>query len=120
MSDAKRQAERRGRRAEIFAALLLTLKGYAILARRFKAPTGEVDLIARRGRLLIFVEVKARPTLDQALAAVPPRAWPRIAAGADAFLSRRPDLAQLDMRYDILAVAGWRWRHQPGAWRPGD
>ena len=56
----KRKAQARGRLAEIAAALVLTLKGYRILARRFRCPVGEVDLIARRFGTVVFVEVKAR------------------------------------------------------------
>lgn len=116
----RRRAEAAGRRSEWLAAMVLRCKGFSILARRYKAPVGEIDLIARRGGLLIFAEVKARASLDDAAGAVTYAARRRIAAAAAAFLARHPHLAQSDMRYDILAVAGWRWRHIPGAWREGD
>jgi len=114
----RRRAERSGRGAEQLAALLLRFKGFSVLARRFKAPVGEIDLVVRRGRLLVFVEVKARQSLDAATDAVSATTRRRIQAAADAFLARRPHLAQSDMRYDIIAVAGWRMRHIPDAWRP--
>lgn len=115
----RRRAERRGRLAEAYAAVILTLKGYFIIARRFKSPAGEVDLIAKRGRLLVFVEVKARTTTAAAIEAVTPRAEKRIGAAAGLFLSRRRDLADCMVRYDIIAIAGWRARHIPDAWRHG-
>lgn len=118
-ADKRRRAERSGRFAEIFAALLLTLKGYSILARRFRVGRGEIDLVARRGRLVAFVEVKRRASLDEAVFAVTPAARRRIEAAAKSFLSRRPALADADVRYDIIAVAGLRLRHLPGAWREG-
>ncbi|MFQ5563120.1 MAG: YraN family protein [Parvularculaceae bacterium] len=118
--ERRRRAERAGRLAEILAALYLSLKGFAILERRFRAGGGETDLIARRGRLLVFVEVKRRASLDDAVFAVTPRGRRRIEAAARAYLSRRPVLADADIRYDIMAVAGLRLRHLPGAWRDGE
>jgi putative endonuclease len=109
--------DRTGRAAEIFAALALMTKGFSIIARRYKTPLGEIDLIARRGKLLIFAEVKARACLDAAAAAVSPAAWRRINNAAGAYLARHPHLARCDMRYDILAIAGWRVRHIKDAWR---
>ena len=112
-------AERKGRWAEIIAASFLLAKGYSITARRYKTPAGEIDLIARRGRTLAFVEVKARSSVDRAVEAVTPAARKRIAAGRDLFLARHPALAEIDVRYDIIAVAGWRIRHLKDAWRDG-
>lgn len=63
----RQRAERRGRRAEKIAAWFLRAKGYAVLARRYKTPVGEIDLVARRGRTLAFVEVKARKEGEAAL-----------------------------------------------------
>ena len=60
---ARRTAYLFGQKAETLAALWLRLKGYRILARRFRAPPGEIDLVARRGRVLALVEVKARADL---------------------------------------------------------
>lgn len=113
----RQKAERTGRRAECLAAALLTLKGFAILARRVKNPAGEIDLVARRGGLLVFVEVKARRRFDDAIEAVGPRNRSRVSAAANMYVSRRPQLAECMRRYDIIAVAGWRLRHIPDAWR---
>lgn len=106
---AKRAAYQRGHRGETLAAWLLRLKGYRIVARRFKTKAGEVDLIARRGDLAIMVEVKARPTLEQAMEAVSPTALRRIEAAGDFWLAAQPDFAKLSIRYDLIAVMPGRW-----------
>ncbi|MBB5517695.1 YraN family protein [Amphiplicatus metriothermophilus] len=116
-AEARAAAERSGRRAELLAACLLTLKGFRILARRFRASGGEIDLVAKRGRLLVLVEVKARRSLDEAVFAVTPRARRRIARAGRAFVARAPGLADCAVRYDIVAVAGLRLRHLADAWR---
>jgi putative endonuclease len=110
-------AERGGRRAERLAALLLTLKGFRILAMRFKAGGGEIDIAARRGGLLVFAEVKARSDLDEAVLAVTSGGRRRIEAAGRSFFAARPHLARLGLRYDIIAVSGLRVRHLPDAWR---
>ncbi len=76
----RRRAYRKGHRGEWLAAAALMLKGYRILARRYRTPVGEIDLIARRGSLVIIVEVKARPTLEEAMEAVGALAQRRIDA----------------------------------------
>ncbi|MCA8902627.1 MAG: YraN family protein [Hyphomonas sp.] len=121
MAEAKRQqAEKRGRKGERAAALLLQAKGYRILDRRVKTPLGEVDLIARRGGVVVFVEVKYRASLDGAAGAVTPAAWQRISRAADFWMARHPALADCGWRYDIVAVAPWRVPlHIADAWRPG-
>jgi putative endonuclease len=113
-------AERLGRRAEWLAALHLACRGFQILARRFRAGGGEADLIARRGALLVLAEVKARPSFDEALFAVTPRMRRRIEAAGNIFVARHPALAGFARRYDIIAIAGWRVRHIPDAWREED
>ena len=115
----RRAAERRGRWAEAAAAAFLRLKGYRILARRFKTPVGEIDLVARRGRLLLFVEVKRRALAGAALESVQRRQQERIARAAGHFLQRQPRLAGLEQRFDVIAVAPWRWPlHLRDVWRP--
>lgn len=104
--------------AENLAAFLLRLKGYRIVARRYKTPVGEIDLIVRRRRTLAFVEVKARATMEDALAAVTPHMRERIQRAAGHFISGRPELAGFDMRFDLIALAPpLRWRHLDNAWR---
>lgn len=107
-----------GRAAESLCALRLRLKGYRILARNFRTPQGEIDLVAKRGRVLAFVEVKRRDTLDQALNALQARQRRRIVRAAEAFLAVRPTLAGLDLRFDVMTVVPGRWpRHIMDAWR---
>ena len=109
-SRGRRARELAGRRAEAVAALLLGLKGYRILARRFACPVGEIDLVARRGDLLLFVEVKGRRAGEgPALEALGRRQQERIARAAGLFVQRRPELAGLAQRFDVVAVAPRRW-----------
>jgi len=114
------QAERRGRSAEALAAAYLRAKGYRILARRFRVPVGEVDLVAKRGRTLAFVEVKARRTGDAGIEAITPQGRARIARAAEAYLSRYPAAAALTLRFDVVVIAPWRLpRHLVGAFGAG-
>ena len=108
-SDKRRRAYRRGHFAEWKAAFALILKGYRILAFRHKTKLGEIDLIARKGDLVIMVEVKARPTVSQAVDAVSHTSKKRIHNAADLWLARQRNAAQLSMRFDIVAVCPWRW-----------
>ncbi|NMM44993.1 YraN family protein [Rhodospirillaceae bacterium KN72] len=119
-TDAARQrAEIRGRIAESIAVLWLRLKGYRLLARNARTTVGEVDVIMRKGRTLCFIEVKARPTLDQALSALTDRQCRRIERAALAWMGRRPDLQSCAMRFDLVALTPGRLpRHVPDAWRP--
>lgn len=105
----RRKAYRRGHRGEWLAALALMLKGYRILARRHRTKLGEIDLIARRGDLVLFVEVKARRTLIEAMEAIGRESERRIEGAADLWLSRQPDYGRLSMRFDMVAVLPWRW-----------
>ncbi|BAE53307.1 YraN family protein [Paramagnetospirillum magneticum] len=121
-SRAHQAAQRRGKVAEGLAALWLRLKGYGILAKGLKSGrgsgAGEVDLVARRGDLVAFVEVKSRATLDQAIESLTPFQRQRIERAAAAFLARRPELASCGVRFDMVLVAPWRLpRHIPDAWR---
>ena len=112
-------AERRGRRAETWAGWLLRLKGYRVVARRWRGRAGEIDLIARRGRTLAMVEVKARADLATAAGSLGAKGQARIARAASEYLLGRPDLAGLEVRFDVvLASPGRLPRHLPDAWRP--
>ncbi len=113
---ARRLAERRGRRAETLAAWLLRAKGYRILARRYRTPVGEIDLIARRARLVAFVEVKQRPSEAEAAEAVTSAGRRRIARAASAWLAAHPAASTLDLRFDvIICMPGRLPRHIRGA-----
>lgn len=114
------RAERAGRVAEAIAALFLGAKGYRILTRRFEAPGGELDLVAWKKGVLVFVEVKARADLDDAVFAVTGRNRRRIEAAARAYGSRYPRRADDGVRFDIIALSGWRLRHLRDAWREGE
>jgi putative endonuclease len=106
-----------GRRAEILAALWLMAKGYSILGLRLRTPIAEIDLVARRGRVLAAVEVKTRSTLDAALAAVGADQRLRLRRALAAFAARRPGLKGAVLRLDLMALAPGRFpRHIPDAW----
>lgn len=111
------KAERRGRIAEWGAAMILAFQGYRILERRYRTPVGEIDLIAKRGVMLAFVEVKMRKDLDAAIESVTPAARRRISAAARSFLARNTSLADCQCRYDIIAISMRRFRHLKDAWR---
>jgi putative endonuclease len=107
-----------GLKAETIAATLLMLKGYSILARRYAASGGEIDLIAKRGRAVAFVEVKARSQLDAARDAISATKRRRIARAARAWLARNPWAVDCDLRGDAVFVAPGRLpRHLPAAYR---
>jgi putative endonuclease len=114
----RQQREKRGRDAESAAALWLRLKGYRILDRRVKTPRGEIDLIASKGKMLIFVEVKAREEMGKALEAVTPDLQRRVQDAANIWVSRKPKLANWLWRFDIVLIApGGVPRHMRDAWR---
>jgi putative endonuclease len=99
------EAFRTGISAEARAAAFLIAKGYRILARRFRTPHGEIDIVARRRHLLVFVEVKARASLDEAAYAVTPRQQARIIAAAQIWLMAHPEHAEYDLRFDAMLMA---------------
>jgi putative endonuclease len=111
----RQKAYRRGHSAERLAAVALMLKGYRIIGRRYRTKLGEIDLIARRGDIVLMVEVKARATLEQAMDSVNLLTMRRIEAAADQWLARQPDHAKLSLRFDLVAILPWRWPvHVPG------
>jgi putative endonuclease len=98
-------AFRLGLSAESRAAMFLIAKAYRIAARRWKTPAGEIDIVARRRRTLVFVEVKARATLDQAAEAVTERAKRRIVGAAEFWLAAHPDDVNAEIRFDAILIA---------------
>jgi putative endonuclease len=115
---SRRQAFRRGHTAELLCLWHLRLRGYRILARRFRVPSGEIDLIARRGRVLAAIEVKARPNVTIASEAISARQRRRVARALEHFLALRPELAGLSPRFDVMLVTPGRLpRHVADAWR---
>lgn len=133
MKDRAARTDGAGRAAEAVAELVLRLKGYRILARRFRSGVGEVDLVAfksapRFGRkralsgstgVLVFVEVKRRASLSDAAESVTAKQRTRIARAAEAFLKRNPAYGAAVVRFDAVLVArGGSLRHVTDAWRP--
>src|SRR6187397_3640091 len=98
-------AFRTGISAEARAAAYLMAKGYRILAKRFRTPHGEIDIVARRRNLIAFVEVKARATLDDAAFAVTPRQQQRIIDAAQGWLMAHPEHAEFELRFDAILIA---------------
>jgi len=110
-------AEKRGRRAEFWAAMMLRLKGYRIVKMRYRTKQGEIDIIAQKGDLVAMVEVKARKGIAEALDAVTHTAQRRIINAGDTWLAQQHDYAKLSIRYDIIAVVPRKWPyHAKGAW----
>lgn len=104
-------AYRRGRRAEALCRYWLRLKGYRIVAQQFRCPVGELDIVARRGRVLAIVEVKARDRREGAIQAISWRQRRRIVRASKMLLQRRPDLARLQIRFDAMLVLPYRPPH---------
>ena len=104
-SPARVAAFQTGLSAESRAAAYLMAKGYRILAKRFRTPYGEIDLVARKRNLLVFIEVKARASLDEAAYAVTPRQQQRIINAAQGWLMAHPEHAEFDMRFDAMLIA---------------
>jgi putative endonuclease len=108
-------AFRLGLSAESRAAMMLVAKAYRIVARRWKTPFGEIDIVARRRRALVFVEVKARDKIDDGLEAVTERTKRRIVAAAELWLAQHPEDVDAEIRFDVMVVAPWQdtvSRHQ--------
>ncbi|MCC7305423.1 MAG: YraN family protein [Alphaproteobacteria bacterium] len=117
-ANKKIAAYKRGMFAEKLAAVVLRLKGYKILRHRYKTPFGEIDLVARKGKYLVFVEVKDRPDFGAALEAVSPRNQARVEQAARYFLSAHPHYAEWDMRFDVIVTGRpFSWRHLDNAWQ---
>lgn len=114
---SRRAAERRGRGAETIAAWWLRLTGWRILARRARVPGGEVDLIARRGRTLAFVEVKARASPEAAAYALDRYRLRRVAVAAERLAPRFMRDGD-EVRIDALFIVPRRLpRHLPDVWQ---
>jgi putative endonuclease len=110
------EAERRGRRGEAIAAWFLRLQGWRIVAERVKTRRGEVDLIARRGKTVAFVEVKARTRAVDLATAIDAYRLRRVAAAAEILLPKYGRGTE-NMQIDVILVAPWRWPHHlPNVW----
>ena len=113
----RRRAHDFGLWAEAFACLMLMIKGYRLLARNYRIHGGEIDIIARRGRVIAFVEVKARPHLDAAAASITPAKVQRITRAARVWLGRNSWASGSTLRVDAIYVAPFSWpRHLTSAY----
>ena len=109
MSEKRARAYRHGLFAETIPALLLRLKGHRIIARRYKTPVGEIDLVALKGKRLAFVEVKQRKIFDEAGWSLPTRARRRIVRAAQYWLAGHRTFAGHDIAFDVVLAAPWAW-----------
>ncbi|QLC23727.1 YraN family protein [Parasphingopyxis algicola] len=110
------RAERSGRRGETVAGWYLRLKGYRILARRQRTPRGEIDLVAKRGRTIVFVEVKTRATPEELDFAIDEYRLERVAAAAEILAPKFAGHGE-DIRIDVILTAPGHWpRHIENAW----
>lgn len=105
----RRRAHARGLSAEYRAAWALRLTGWRILKNRYKTKLGEIDLIAKKGKTVAFIEVKARKTREEALAAVTPASQRRIVNAARQFIAEHPKAVFFTLRFDVMIVRPWRW-----------
>jgi putative endonuclease len=120
MNNKRERAEKRGHFAELVALMYLRLKGYRLLAQRFKTPQGEVDLIMRRRDVTAFIEVKARGTRDQGVEAVTTTQSRRISAAARFWMARDRKSNQNFCRFDIVVVNAYFLPHHIENAFPGD
>jgi putative endonuclease len=110
-------ARLQGRRAEVFAALLLMLKGYRIIGFRVPTSLGEVDIVAAKRRTLVIIEVKRRATLLEAMQAVSPQQRYYLRQAGKQISTTRIGLRDFWVRLDLIAIAPGRLpRHVPNAW----
>ena len=123
-TESRKQAYRRGLRAEWIARQILKLKGYQVIAERYKNAFGEIDIIARQGEFLVLVEVKARPTLRECLECITPAMQGKKIKAAKSLLAYPGELApymddpNLTVRFDMICIVPWRIpKHITNAWQ---
>lgn len=126
--NVRQKNQRRGHLAEIWAAWILRIKGYRILKRRAKTPVGEVDLIAKKRDMLVFVEVKLRKNLDEGMYSIPQASQNRICRAANFIMANSSSISgglkgnkslnpdSQAMRFDAMIISGWSFRHIQNAW----
>jgi putative endonuclease len=108
MTAQRKTGHARGLTAETVAAFYLICKGYRILGRRVRTPLGEIDIVARRGRLVVFIEVKLRRTHEDAAEAVHRINQERVRRAAALYLARHSEYTAFDQRFDALVLAPGR------------
>jgi len=115
---ARQKAHRLGHIAEWRAVWRLRLAGYSILARRYKTRLGEIDIVAKRGGILAFVEVKARGDFETGIFALREGQFGRVSRAASLFIAQHARYAVFSVLFDAVLVSGWWPRHLPDVWRP--
>lgn len=111
----RKHAYLKGHWGEKIAAFYLRLKGYKVLEHRFKTPVGEIDLLVRRGKTLVAIEVKTRNTLEAASMALTSFQQRRIERTLLYYLAGKS--SPLDLRFDVVLISPWKWPcHIQGAW----
>jgi putative endonuclease len=100
--------ERNGYFGETIAVCLLKIKGYKILARRYKTVCGEIDIIAKKSDTVAFIEVKSRKNLDKCYTAITNQQLMRIQRASGIFMNKNPNLRKNFARYDVVLVADWK------------
>jgi putative endonuclease len=114
----KRKSWQWGLLAEKLCVWILRLKGYRILSQRYKTPVGEIDIVAQRGGLITFIEVKARSSRTKGLECISQKQQTRIYHAAQIFLSRNVKKDFNQWRFDVMVVVPWSWPyHLRDAWR---
>jgi putative endonuclease len=108
-STDRRVSEWRGHAAEVIAAVFLMLKGYRILARRCRTRSGEIDLIAKRGATLMFIEVKQRRTRELAASAITRQQSQRLRRAAELWIADKTRYHHFERRYDAVFITPHQW-----------
>ncbi len=107
----------RGMLAEYYCMMVLLLKGYSLLARRYKHPRGEIDIVAHKGKALIFIEVKARATKEAALESITPQKKQRTMQAGLGYVANHAQFQHHDLRFDVMVVTSClRIIHLANAW----
>lgn len=113
--------KQKGNFAEFYARLFLRLKGYRILQKNLVTgrgtTAGEIDVVATRAKTLVFVEVKERQTLENALYAIKPMQQKRIVNAAKFYLSRNAKYHKYNVRFDAVFISGLKIKHIENAWQ---
>ncbi|MDR1551064.1 MAG: YraN family protein [Holosporaceae bacterium] len=103
------ETERKGLFCERVAVFFLLIKGYRILARRYKTVCGEIDIIARKRDTVVFLEVKSRKNIEKCYNAITKRQLARIQRSSEIFMRRANNLSNCSRRYDVILIADWEW-----------
>lgn len=118
MSDKRKASYVWGIVAEYLCVIFLVFKGYSILAMRYRNHFGEIDIIAKHGKALAFIEVKARKNKEVAIFSVNQNKQDRVLRAANIFISRHKKYSHLGLRFDLMVVTSWRnIHHIKDAWR---